>query len=549
MLLLCAISHFSRMAFVDVPGIPPPDHPQGVPTEPQGLPIELVAKVLQHVPLQNRLQRCALVHSSWCKAAASATSSINITCSTQAQLDSAVAWLAKHGQAVTQLIMAAADHPDAEPIQLRELPCANLSDLQLSAPTETQPLPAPRPFTLHNTLSSTVPSLFSTCTALQRLEIRNCHALVPASLSVENGWSPMDCRPFHALYSVPHLTSTSLALYGVGDTGGCHFGNQLDLTPVLSLTALKSLTLSDGGQLGQPLQVGSIFEPGYVQPSRRWGPPGMYSFTDLKPPLEAAAGASGQAWPLAALTHLCFDFWSGNFPQYITLPNQDLTKLTALRHLTVQDCHGFSADLLENLTQLETLVLDSVDLDQDSEYGPIHKSTPTATLLQAVLNMQQLRRLELRGPFSNDNLACFAPAADYAALTASSKLEVLKLPNVALPKGVWGHVFKKGRQLPNLVQLVVGSMRHSIQMKDAEFAALAPGRVHGEDIERIASCCPHLQRLEIVERHVQVQQLAPLLQLTALTELVVSDNLPKSHGKLQLAIQVGAAHTLELLQP
>jgi hypothetical protein len=160
-----------------------------------------------------------------------------------------------------------------------------------------------------------------------------------------------------------------------------------------------------------------------------------------------------------------------------------------------------------------------------------------AALLQAVLNMQQLRRLELRGPPCTDNLACFAPAADYSALAASSNLEVLKFPSVALPKGGWGHVFKKGRRLPNFAQLLVGSVRHC-DMEDA-------GRLQGEDLESIVSCCPHLQRLEIVDKHIQTQQLVPLLELKALTELVVSDNQPAHKQKLGLVIQVGAAHIAE----
>jgi hypothetical protein len=64
----------------------------------------------------------------------------------------------------TQLIVASSDHPDAESVQLRELLCANLKDLQFSVPVEVQHKRA-NPFILHKTLSSSIPSLFSTCTA------------------------------------------------------------------------------------------------------------------------------------------------------------------------------------------------------------------------------------------------------------------------------------------------------------------------------------------------------------------------------------------------
>jgi hypothetical protein len=42
------------------------------------------------------------------------------------------------------------------------------------------------------------------------------------------------------------------------------------------------------------------------------------------------------------------------------------------------------------------------------------------------------------------------PAAAYAALTASSKLQQLDISSCVLPAGVWQYVFPVGRQLPHL---------------------------------------------------------------------------------------------------
>jgi hypothetical protein len=84
-----------------------------------------------------------------------------------------------------------------------------------------------------------------------------------------------------------------------------------------------------------------------------------------EPALPLAARTNGQAWPLAVLTYLRINHDSGNLPQYITLAEQDLTYLAVLRHLTMRQFHGLNADLLQNFTQLETLVLDSVVLDSD----------------------------------------------------------------------------------------------------------------------------------------------------------------------------------------
>ena len=66
------------------------------------LPLQLLAEVLQHVDLKERLSSCALVCSMWHAAAVAATRSISIStwCSReQAKYNGLHAWLLKHGQA------------------------------------------------------------------------------------------------------------------------------------------------------------------------------------------------------------------------------------------------------------------------------------------------------------------------------------------------------------------------------------------------------------------------------------------------------------------
>ena len=50
-------------------------------------------------------------------------------------------------------------------------------------------------------------------------------------------------------------------------------------------------------------------------------------------------------------------------------------------------------------------------------------------------------------------------AADFSALTASSKLQHLSLSRCWLPAGVWQHMFPAGRQLPQLRSLKITYVR------------------------------------------------------------------------------------------
>lgn len=62
----------------------------------------VLAEVLKHVPLRQRLQHCSLVCTAWAAAAAIATTSISLFRSA-AQLDALKSWLQKHGRQVETL--------------------------------------------------------------------------------------------------------------------------------------------------------------------------------------------------------------------------------------------------------------------------------------------------------------------------------------------------------------------------------------------------------------------------------------------------------------
>lgn len=91
----------------------------------------------------------------------------------------------------------------------------------------------------------------------------------------------------------------------------------------------------------------------------------------------------------------------------------------------------------------------------------------------------------------------------FSALVASSQLQSLRLwccvgpagdqgPCGPVPRGALQHMFPAGRQLQHLTELVISNNTGS--------AIPPPAAVHvvnADDLVSVATCCPHLQRLEL----------------------------------------------------
>jgi hypothetical protein len=105
-------------------------------------------------------------------------------------------------------------------------------------------------------------------------------------------------------------------------------------------------------------------------------------------------------------------------------------------------------------------------------------------LLSHLQPLQQLTQLCLAHSFQAR--AGGPPAAAYAALTASSRLQQLDLRCCAIPAGAWQHLFHAGRQLPHLQYLDVSL----VKQPTGGYAAIP-------DISRLVSCCPSLQCLNL----------------------------------------------------
>lgn len=197
---------------------------------------------------------------------------------------------------------------------------------------------------------------------------------------------------------------------------------------------------------------------------------------------------------------------------------------------------GFEPGALAHLRRLRHLALTS--------WLAPHTPDGTAALLNELNQMQHLMLLSLSAGFSEYPLPPAPSAAAYAALTASSTLQELRVKEWLLPAGAWQAVFAAGRELPVTSLRVDQSgiereRREQKRVQQQRQQQAAEQGQHGDDDEApedpphhlmdsaamssMVSCCPALQTLSLQKATQQpnTTTLAPLLQLSALTGLSV----------------------------
>jgi hypothetical protein len=158
----------------------------------------------------------------------------------------------------------------------------------------------------------------------------------------------------------------------------------------------------------------------------------------------------------------------------------------------------------------------------------------TAYLLLPLQHMQQLTHLDLNvshivGPQAT------IPAVAYSALTASSRLQYLRITGSIFPEGVWQHVFPAGRQLPHLQELCVTYIGHP-SGSPAQFP----------EGSRLVSCCPGLQSIGYMKLQYSAGQLAALRGLTGLHTLVLREVEGSTGGEVGEVGQLTGLRRLEL---
>jgi hypothetical protein len=243
-----------------------------------------------------------------------------------------------------------------------------------------------------------------------------------------------------------------------------------------------------------------------------------------------------------------------------SLPLQPLQALTRLVHLRVEDadlCEGgirITASMLSGahlLTRLE--LCDGVELEpavlagktqlqhlhiEHCKLGAARDAAHAAQLLSHLQPLQQLTHLDLTGTLWEDIKADNPPAAAYAALTASSRLQHLNIRACAMPAAAWQHILPAGRQLPQLQDLII----KALQLPSKRVGVVPEGT-------RLVSCCPGLQCLDVQFLPYSAGLLAPLQGLSGLHTLHLEDTMSADKEGLQETCQLTGHRELSVRLP
>jgi hypothetical protein len=163
---------------------------------------------------------------------------------------------------------------------------------------------------------------------------------------------------------------------------------------------------------------------------------------------------------LKALTGLSLGPDKHSFPVAITAGHsRSIGRLTNLRSLELTRC-TFTTSAVSRLTALTALHMQNIRATEALHvaFFPWLESLPLAVLSVGGVN----------GPSG----VAVAPAAAWAALTASSALQQLDLSSANPPREAWPHIFPAGRQLLQLTSLQLPSIDRLEQVKRAKCMGL-----------------------------------------------------------------------------
>jgi hypothetical protein len=185
---------------------------------------------------------------------------------------------------------------------------------------------------------------------------------------------------------------------------------------------------------------------------------------------------------------------------------QKWTRLTALESLTLEDC-AVQPQALTAFTQLRSLSLANVTPQGEAPFKELLLAVPKLTLLT------QLTWDGAPGPHQEPDAAVELPpppAADCTSLTANTALCSLQVQGWQryAPQGML--LFRPGTVYPNL---------RSIRMHDA--FGVGPTADSQQQLEQLCSSCPAVESLSFVWHNTIPASCAPLLQLSALTDLTI----------------------------
>jgi hypothetical protein len=418
------------------------------------LPDPCLMAVLQYCAAsdQRSLLSAARAHSRLHQAAVLVLRSINAEITQQHQPASVLLYLDKHGPNVDCIaIKVVPRHRDTSPLILRQLPPAmQLSSLQLTG-VDLQLQPGGG---LQGVLGS------AGVTALKQLWLDECRV---------------------------HGAETTQAL-----------AEALSLLPAgLEHLSIKGFLRSfDGSTLSFPT----------------WVLPQLQQLTCLELDnirLQGPDTNSPSLQPLQALTQLADvrviklprTAFGGEITASMLSGAHNLTRL----YINTTPVGKWEAGVLAGKTQLQHLHVAFCR----ALGGPADE----AQVLSHLWHLQQLTHLTLKFSLRRvwDSLRRVwdsLPAAAYAALTASSKLQHLSITGSRLPAGAWQHIFAAGKQLPHLQSLNIGRV-----------AQPSGSPVPAPEGNLLVSCCPGLQSLDMQALHHSTGLLAAVQGLSGLHSL------------------------------
>lgn len=466
------------------------------------LPTALIAQMLSHVPQQQRLQVCALVHTTWAAAAAAATTDMTATINSDEQQASVDAWTRQHSSQLVSLSVSSpvrtlADSRCAFYVCEMEFPVAQLvqlSRLHFSGVdlimTATSPYTASGVGCWHQVSTGPPPLPRLASVRLQSCAFSDAGSLM--QLAIATG--------------ITRLHLDQVRLTGGHSTSGNPPPSHLSHNPSLQLAVLayQSRAADDNQHLGQTLgallQCLTQLQHLALQ---------TYPFATLALALEHAPGSlqelvvTGQRTESDPAGQSC-------------LPAR-LSHLTSLSRLKLESADYHPAALAD-LPQLQFL-----DCEWCVALGGLHgsaglagvgvaASAAPATLLGAVARLTRLSSLSLCACGCEDTGFASEPPEQFAVLTACTGLKRLVLVQQDLhmlpPAGAGfiQHMFPPGRQLQALA---------CIKLEVMEWDGFMPefGFMTTSELRCLITACPALQVFGIANALQEAAAVPELLRL------------------------------------
>ena len=425
----------------------------------------VLQQIMLQLDLHDRFTSAALVCTAWQQAAVAATQHLVITppSATVTKLQGVLAWLHTPHQ------LTGLELHGGHGIPIAALPCPQLQYLALDS------------FKVQLTPRGTFPGLLHAATALTYLALLRVTVLGGSqqltALSVLTDLQQLvlselqePSLQYAALPSslLPHLLQiTHLQIVcGLSDAALAHLG---------ALTSLQHLQLE---------RLGADTTPAALEP------------------LSCLQHLTG-LWLEGA--HFTFEAYSNSPSSSASNSSSSSSRrppasLTALRSLQLHACNGIEPEVLGPLTALESLQLKLTPVEGAAEGA--------ASFLSLLSRLQHLTELELHAALPH---AVTSPCSAYSALTASSKLQSLRLSALCMPAAAWQWVFPvgglRGQQLAHLTHVRLSYCEPPLSADGLKGLARCAG------VRSLALHAP-LQHLHAVDASTALQQLSSLTELS-----------------------------------